>query len=213
MTPAVSVIVPTWQRHDLLQSRCLPSILAQDASLECLVVSDGRDDLAEAIVDDFADPRLRYLTITRPTYPADPVERKCSQGAAAINAGLDAARGAWITITGDDDEFVPDGLAVLLDAAEPEDDILFGRSNVRQRDGRWAPVGDGPPRFRAFPTGGAIVRRSRLGSTRLDPLAYQRGLHAHADTDFWMRLAAAGFRFRAIASIVFRYYPSAYAAA
>ena len=44
MSPTVSVITPTWQRHDLLLNRCVPSVAAQDhPAVEHVIVSDGPD--------------------------------------------------------------------------------------------------------------------------------------------------------------------------
>lgn len=43
--PLVSVITPTWNRHDLLLTRCLPSVQAQDyPAVEHVIISDGPDE-------------------------------------------------------------------------------------------------------------------------------------------------------------------------
>ncbi len=42
--PLVSVITPTWQRHELLMNRCVPSVQAQTyPNVEHVIVSDGPD--------------------------------------------------------------------------------------------------------------------------------------------------------------------------
>ncbi len=57
--------------------------------------------------------------------------------AAAANAGLDAARGRWITFLDDDDVFLPDHLAGLLAAAErdPEVRVVTSYAKCVFRDG------------------------------------------------------------------------------
>src|SRR5579864_6058830 len=100
----VSVIIPTWQRAGLLASRSLPSVLAQDADFELLVVADGHDPAAQAVVEGLHDARIRFLAIPRPEYPEDPLDRWKALGVRAINAGIDEARGDWLLVMGDDDE-------------------------------------------------------------------------------------------------------------
>ena len=50
--PAVSVITPTWQRHDLLTGRCIPSVRDQlyGGTVEHVIVSDGPDESLAARV-------------------------------------------------------------------------------------------------------------------------------------------------------------------
>ncbi len=57
--------------------------------------------------------------------------------AAAANAGLDAARGRWITFLDDDDVFLPDHLAGLLAAAEHDPKVRVVTSYAKSvfRDG------------------------------------------------------------------------------
>jgi glycosyltransferase involved in cell wall biosynthesis len=46
--PAVTVITPTWGRHDLLLNRCIPSVAAQTyPKVEHIIVSDGPDPVLE----------------------------------------------------------------------------------------------------------------------------------------------------------------------
>lgn len=211
MKPLVSIIVPTWHRYELLATRLLPSVLSLDVPFECLIVADGPGDAAADVVATFADKRLRFFEIERPDYPAEPLRFARAKGTAAINAGIDRARGTWISISGDDDAYTPHGLGALIREAADEDDVVFGISTYLRADGSWLEAFDGPPRLAYFPTGGAIVRRAHLGQRRLDPFAWRRGIGS--DLDFWRGLAADGFRFHGVSELVFRYYPSALRAA
>jgi len=103
--PLVTVVIPTRNRHALL-SRSVESVLAQSrADFELIVVDDGSDQPVRAN-DLGVDGRVVVMRHDRP------------QGVCASrNAGLDRARGRWITFLDDDDELLPDGLQVCVDAA------------------------------------------------------------------------------------------------
>ena len=48
----VSVITPTWQRAELLTTRCIPSVAAQTVLVEHVVVSDGPDPALKELLTD-----------------------------------------------------------------------------------------------------------------------------------------------------------------
>jgi cellulose synthase/poly-beta-1,6-N-acetylglucosamine synthase-like glycosyltransferase len=112
--PLVSVITPTWQRHELLLSRCIPSVQAQTyPNVEHLIISDGPDpELAEILVsksgDKWKNIRFRQMDVhcTQVQHTAAPVR----------NAGLAAARGEFIAYLDDDDAYRPQHLGTLLAA-------------------------------------------------------------------------------------------------
>lgn len=95
---AVSVVVPTYHRDDLLE-RCLLALISQDypsSAYEILVVDDGRSDETEAFVERFSEryggPHICYL---RP-----PAGKRGP--ASARNTGWDVALGKIIAFTDDD---------------------------------------------------------------------------------------------------------------
>jgi len=102
--PIVSVIVPTYNRANLLP-RCIRSILAQTyKNFELLIVDDGSTDNTSDVVASFSDPRIRYL----------PQEK--NRGAAyARNIGIQAARGVFISTQGSDDEWFPENLTKKIE--------------------------------------------------------------------------------------------------
>lgn len=105
--PAVSVILPTRDRPELLP-RAVQSVLAQSfADLELVVIDNNRRSppLARdpAFARFHADPRVRL--IPAPDAP---------NAAAARNRGLAHATGAWITFLDDDDFYQPDKVAAQL---------------------------------------------------------------------------------------------------
>lgn len=114
-TPAISVVVPTFRRPELLD-RCLRALMAQDlpaATYEIIVADDGpsrttRRQLARLQAPH--GPRLRYVPVTATQGPA-----------AARNQGWRIARAPVVAFT--DDDTVPDrgwlkaGLAALSGGA------------------------------------------------------------------------------------------------
>jgi glycosyltransferase involved in cell wall biosynthesis len=101
------VVVPTYNPGDLL-TRSLGSVLAQSmADLEVVVVDDGSREPQEWVTG--LDPRVRYL-------------RQDNRGVSvARNVGVAAAGSDWVALLDQDDEWVPDKLALQLDlvAADP----------------------------------------------------------------------------------------------
>ncbi|MEM5749148.1 glycosyltransferase, partial [Bifidobacterium animalis subsp. lactis] len=74
--PAVSVVIATWRRPQMLQ-RCLDGLLAQtfDAhQLELVVADDGPDDETRAVVEAFAAAapawRVHYVPVRETQGPA-----------------------------------------------------------------------------------------------------------------------------------------------
>ncbi len=104
--PLVSVVIPTYDRPELLR-RAVRSALGQTCQeLEILVVLDGASEDSYRALNDIADPRLRLV----------PLEQNVG-APAARTAGVSAARGHWIAPLDDDDEWMPSKIAEQLQAA------------------------------------------------------------------------------------------------
>jgi len=106
--PLVSVIVLNFNGRIYLR-RVLRSLLAQTyAALDIVVVDNGSRDGSPAIVErEFADPRLRLLRLRR--------NRGFSAG---NNAGIRAARGAYVMLLNNDVDLDPTCIERLVAAAE-----------------------------------------------------------------------------------------------
>ena len=108
--PTVSILVPVYKAEKTLDA-CVASILAQSyADFELLLIDDASPDHCPEMCDAWAekDPRIRAL------HPA-----KTGPGpSGARNAGLDAAKGQWLTMVDSDDTVAPDLLEKLLAGAE-----------------------------------------------------------------------------------------------
>jgi glycosyltransferase involved in cell wall biosynthesis len=99
--PAVSVILPTYNRSKTLE-RAINSVLKQTYSeLELIIVDDASTDNTEEIVNAFMnrDGRVKYIKHSSNTGPAG-----------ARNTGIKMASGRYIGFQDSDDEWMPDKL-------------------------------------------------------------------------------------------------------
>jgi len=103
----VSVVVPTYNRADVL-SRAIDSVLAQTVTdVELIVVDDGSTDDTQDRLRSYDDPRLTVLR--------HPENRG---GSAARNTGIEAATGEYVAFLDSDDTWRPRKLEVQLEALE-----------------------------------------------------------------------------------------------
>lgn len=110
--PVVSVIVPTFERRAYVR-RAVESVLAQSfRDFELIVVDDGSSDGTEEALQGL-DDRLRYLRRER-----GGVEK-------ARNFGTSEARGTLIAFLDDDDRWLPDHLAVVVEVFERNPDCVL----------------------------------------------------------------------------------------
>ena len=99
----ISVIMLTFNREQLV-GRAIESILTQTfTDFEYIVVNNGSSDRSGEVVDEYAKKDSRIRTI----------HRERGNIGSGRNAGLDAARGAYIAFIDDDDWCEPDYLAFL----------------------------------------------------------------------------------------------------
>jgi glycosyltransferase involved in cell wall biosynthesis len=103
--PPVSVVVPLYNKADVL-AEALASVLAQAMQdFELIVVDDGSTDGGSATVEALQDPRVRLI-------------RQDNRGvSAARNRGILDARGTWIALLDADDVWTATHLTDLLSAA------------------------------------------------------------------------------------------------
>jgi glycosyltransferase involved in cell wall biosynthesis len=105
--PKVTVIIPTFNRAHFLRA-AIESVLIQTfRNFEIVVVDDASNDETPSIVRSFRHAPIRYLRH----------DSKKGQGAAR-NTGIREARGEYIALLDDDDEWLPEKLeqqVTLLD--------------------------------------------------------------------------------------------------
>jgi glycosyltransferase involved in cell wall biosynthesis len=107
INPAVSVILPTYNRAALL-GRAIRSVLGQSyTDFELLVIDDGSTDETSNVVADFRDRRIRYISLAHNT-----------GAGAARNVGIRMARGKFLAFQDSDDEWLPSKLVKQMSAFE-----------------------------------------------------------------------------------------------
>lgn len=124
----ISVVIPTYRRPQLVV-RAVRSVLAQTYSaIEILVVIDGVDDGTREVLGRLDDSRVQVLETGINRGPAE-----------ARNFGIRAASGSLIATLDDDDEWMPNKLAVQIklikEAKLTGDFIVACRSECRSADG------------------------------------------------------------------------------
>jgi glycosyltransferase involved in cell wall biosynthesis len=185
--PLVSVVVPTYNRADLLK-RAVDSVLSQSyENFELLVVDDGSTDDTAALVAGLDDPRLRYLRQPR------------NMGvAAARNRGMREARGSLVAFLDSDDLWAPEKLKrqVELIRRRPSKVGLFYTGltvlDDEDRSTDWIPTARGDV-WRAmlhdnvvhYGTSSTIIRREVIETIGY----FDEKLPANEDYDYWTRLA------------------------
>jgi glycosyltransferase involved in cell wall biosynthesis len=186
---AVTVVIPTRNRPDLL-ALTLTSVLRQrDVDLRVIVVDDASTMDIDGSLSAFADPRLRIVR--------QPVTKGVS---AARNRGVSQTTTEWVAFCDDDDLWSPDKLRHQLAALQSlrRDWGYAGSVMVNAQleiQGGAAPL---PPeamvaalhQYNAMPAGASnvIVRTSvleRIG-------AFDEHLTHVPDWDLWLRLAVHG---------------------
>ena len=128
--PLVSVLTPTWQRHDLLLGAIDDVIEQTYRPLELVIVSDGPDAALREIMDDLEGEdggvRIRFVELGR-NWSTFLTNSFC---AAPIVVAQLVARGEYQMFLSDDERMEPDHIASLVDALEAAS-ADFAYSKVR----------------------------------------------------------------------------------
>jgi glycosyltransferase involved in cell wall biosynthesis len=122
--PAISVIIPTYNRADLITGT-LESVREQTfTDWECIIVDDGSTDGTEEVVQRFVerDERFRY------------VGQANAGVCVARNRGISLARGKYIAFLDSDDHFAPDKLEWQAEALEGDADAVLVYGDTLQCD-------------------------------------------------------------------------------
>ncbi len=115
----VSIIIPTYNRKELLKET-LTSLFAQTYSdMEIIVVDDGSTDRTPEMMEDIASRRTGIKYFYRPHYGAN----------SARNFGLKQADGEYIGFFDSDDIWPPDFIAVMVKnlQSKPDFDAAYSR--------------------------------------------------------------------------------------
>ncbi|WP_312682863.1 glycosyltransferase family 2 protein [Stenotrophomonas chelatiphaga] len=202
--PSVSVIIPVYNRAFSIRD-ALVSVQSQSfGDLECIIVDDGSEDHVQLTetVQSLDDARFRI------------VHQPNLGGSSARNRGISEAAGKYLAFLDSDDTFFPDHLYQALSALREEDEnlVVYGAILVDRGDERTFLK----PHRGILPNEnvseyllceGGFMQTSTL-VLRADMarrVGFAPGLRFGQDTDFAIRLAAAGARFRMIEGVQARW--------
>lgn len=174
-TPKISVIIPTYNRNELVLD-AIDSVLEQTfQDFEIIIVDDGSTDNTQKHIESHQkkDERIKY------------VYQKNQGVSIARNTGLKAATGLYIAFLDSDDRFLPDKLqqqASILDNNR-EIGLVYGKILVEnlatQKKGTWGYVYEGKinkkilhdkifQRQLFFYIGTTLIRKESIGDIVFD---------------------------------------------
>ncbi|PIR83348.1 hypothetical protein COU19_00865 [Candidatus Kaiserbacteria bacterium CG10_big_fil_rev_8_21_14_0_10_56_12] len=212
--PIVSIIIPAYNASahltDAVQSACGQTRRA----IEVIVVDDGSTDATGALADGLArtDARIRVMH--------HPINRGRS---GALNTGISAAEGSYVSFLDADDIYRPDKIARQVDflATHQSVDVVYGdleikfmdghleermaaadvsvaRARLREKNGSDVHVFGGISEY--VPSCSALVRAETLAEIRFD-----EQLRNSEDFDLWLQIIGAGFTMERLAGITYTY--------
>ena len=197
MHPKVSVIIPTWNRRDLVVG-CLRALAKQTfTAFEAIVADDGStDDTVAVLHRDFPKVHVELLEHNRGF-------------AAAVNAGIRKATGEWVFLLNNDVTLAPDCLDALVAAADAamaaplllwRDDpgVIYSAGDRIRASGRPESIGfrapleefHFPDRIFGVSAAAGLYRRSLFDDTGL---LDERFIAYFEDSDLCFRARLAGF--------------------
>ncbi len=127
METMVSIIVPTYNRANVIK-RAIDSILRQTYSAyEVIIVDDGSTDETASVIAGIQDTRIRYIVLEE------------NKGVAhARNVGIQEAAYDYVAFLDSDDEWLPDKLRLQMDKLlDPSNQfgMVYCRMGGELRDG------------------------------------------------------------------------------
>jgi succinoglycan biosynthesis protein ExoO len=149
----VSVITAVWNGEHTIIRAAMSALSQSGITVEVIVADDASTDATRSVVTGIRDSRVRYLRLPVNGGPA-----------AARNAAIEVAKGAWIAVLDADDMFLDDRLARLVTTAS-ENCLEIVTDNMMIEDTRGLrrlfieEDSDGALQFRSFAD---YIDRNRL---------------------------------------------------
>ena len=202
--PRVSVIIPTYNRCNVLE-RAIRSVLDQTfQDFELLIIDDHSSDDPHKVIEAIDDARIKYIRHESNKGPS-----------AARNTGIRNSSCAYIAFLDDDDEWLPEklGLQLALLESSPLEigGVYTGYESVDSFSGKILHIS------RPIHTGNIyniLLINNCIGSTSTILLkrvcfevagSFDENLSNFEDYDLWIRIAKY-FQFYYIPSPLYRYY-------
>lgn len=183
--PFVSFVIPTYNRAQFL-STAVESVLRQDVGdWELIIMDDGSTDSTEEIVSKFNDPRIVYVRTPN------------NERGVARNAGVDLAKGTFVSFIDSDDYILPHAVRRAMQVAHqhPDWSVFHFGFEIRDGEGGLLKPADQLPELSNFllkrrniiGCHGIFIKRAILLQHRFSAI---RELSGTEDYELWIRLAA-----------------------
>lgn len=126
VSPRVSVIIPTYNRPEFVEKAIASALNQTYQNLEVIVVQNGPSDVSGAVSEKFQKlgQPVRHVYLPKPC----PVN--------ARNEGVRVAKGELIAFLDDDDEWLPNKLAVQIGFYDKNPQFALVGCGVRIHDGK-----------------------------------------------------------------------------
>ena len=179
----VSVVIPTYNRINLLE-RAVNSVIRQTKNaFEIIVVDDGSDDDSSEMVKQ----KFGSVILVR--------QENCGVSAAR-NRGIEISKGDWIALLDSDDEWKPNKLEKQINALSEDPDYFFCHTNET-----WIRNGVRVNQGKRHKKYGGYIFDKCLDICRISPSSalfkksilehvglFDNELHVCEDYDLWLRI-------------------------
>jgi glycosyltransferase involved in cell wall biosynthesis len=137
-SPLISIIMPTYNRCEILSKIGIPTVLKQTyKNFELIIVSHGSTDQTKSMVNKISDNRVKFFQIKREQrYPPNIENHWACHSVDPTNFGLKVIKGDWISHLDDDDIWTKDHLEKLLNFALKNKYEFVSSSHLEIRYGR-----------------------------------------------------------------------------
>jgi len=201
MNELVSIIIPTYNRADVLPQAIESALKQTYKNIEVVVVDDGSKDNTSDVCKDYGS-QIKYV-------------RKQNGGiGSALNRGIAEMRGEWFKWLSSDDYLQPEAVELLLRKAWDENaKIVYGSYRIVDREGRV--VGFHPERSWDYLSFAAQLVRQHIGngsSILMHRSVFEKvglfdeKLKAGEDYDLWLRACLLHkFRFKCVSAFILNY--------
>ncbi len=186
-SPLFSIVIPCYNRGELLHRALLSCVRQSYAGFEAIVVDDGSTECIKEVVGSIDDSRIRYFRQTN------------AGSSAARNTGMALSKGNWISFLDSDDYFYPGKLDKIRSVIAATDaDLIVSRAKQNRISGVPWQIPEQIlgcdevltefmfSRYQVIPTSTFVVRRSVALKIKFDDT-----LSIGEDIDYIVRLAGA----------------------
>lgn len=186
-TPTVSVIVPTYNRANLI-ARAIKSVLNQTyQNFEIIVVDDKSTDGTKEVVKNFKDKRIKYICL----------KKNSGTSSKPRNVAIEKSQGKYIAFLDSDDEWLPEKLEkqiAVFQTKTPHTGVIYTGYFVRDWKGKV--IGTATPKYRGIVDEKILISNFIGASTvmvKRECLAkvggFDTNLPCCQDWDMWIKLS------------------------